>query len=308
MARRKNEALLANAGGEASTMVEEALENSGDNGHGDIDSVQTVHDKILTPGTKENAEFQKRQANVRIGMIRIETPQPQIINVRVKGSTELVTHPFSVKAMRQIEETQMTEKTKVKAPRKPKNPIEEMFWSFHWGMGIPNGFTQTSEKEGWCEGIPTFPLIAIKSAIVDTIKMQQPEYYKKDLQRILFIRGFENLHHAPIEFDPAQMHGRLDYVKLANGNPDIRYRPEFYPWALSFQVEYMPNFWNEKTILDAIQSAGYLNGVGEFRIERGGSFGRFCIDSELTGKADLFERIGRAQPKRLNLAVTKQGS
>ena len=270
--------------------------------------VATTHDKIMTPGTKENEEFSKRQDKLRIGMIQVKSPTPQYLNVRIKGLTELMTHPFSIKALRMMEEKHMTVQTKTKPPRPLKNPVEEMFWSFHWGLGAPKGFKQLSPKEGRCVGIPTVPLVAVKSAIVSTIRMQNPELFKKDLQRILFIRGFEDLSHAPIEFDAAKgLEGRFDYVKVSNGAPDVRYRPEFFPWALSFQIEYMPEFWEEKTILDAIQSAGYLNGIGEYRMEKGGSFGRFCLDEKLTGKADLFKRIGKAKAQKINLGVTKEG-
>ena len=272
-----------------------------------VDETQTTHDKINTPGTKENIEFNARKGKLRIGMIQVKSPIPQYLDVRVNGISELVTHPFSKKAMRQIEETQMTEKTRVKAVRTPKNPVEEMFYAFHWGMGTPK-MVQTGPKEGYCMGIPTFPLIAIKSAMVDTIKMQNPELYKKDLQRILFIRGYEDLDHAPIEFNAKKdMNGRLDYVKLANGSHDIRYRPSFFSWALSFQIEYMPEYWQESTILDAVQGAGYLNGIGEFRMERGGSWGRFQIDNKMTGKANLSKLVGKAKPQKINLAVTKVG-
>lgn len=285
-------------------MTTKTLKKPGNNGK---DAVASVHDKIMTPGTKEHAAFTEKQRQVRIGIINVKSPRPQYLNVRAGGVTELVSHPFSRKAMIQMEEIQMREKTKVKEARKPKNPVEEMFWAFHWGMGIPK-MVQTGEKTGYCVGIPTFKLTAIKSAIIDTLKMQQPELYKKDLQRILFLRGFEDLHHAPIEFNAKTgLNGRLDYVKLANGSHDIRYRPEFFPWAISFQVEYMPEYWSEQTILDAIQNAGYLNGIGEWRMERGGAWGRFAIDPKLTGKKDLLARIGKAKPQRINLAVTKIG-
>jgi len=275
-------------------------------GNGKTDPVKNVHDKILTPGTKENAAFVERQQNLRIGTIRLQAPQPKFLNVRIGGITELIVHPFSIKALRQIEATHMRGPTKMKEPRKAKNPVEEMFWSFHWGMGQPGKIVQKNKTEGYCMGIPTFPLVAVKSAIVDTIRMQNKELFKKDLQRILFIRGFENLHHAPIEFNAATgMEGRFDYVKLANGQPDIRYRPEFYPWALSFQIEYLPEFWDEETILNAIQAAGYLNGLGEYRMERGGSMGRFAIDEKATGDPRLPQKVGKAKKQKINLTVTK---
>lgn len=65
-----------------------------------------------------------------------------------------------------------------------------------------------------------------------------------------------------------------------NKTPDIRTRAIFPTWAATFTVKYVSNLVSQNTIGSLLGAAGFLSGVGDFRGEKGGSFGQFDIANE----------------------------
>jgi hypothetical protein len=60
----------------------------------------------------------------------------------------------------------------------------------------------------------------------------------------------------------------------------LRARPKFDAWACTFTIEFDPVLVPEpKLILDILQDAGGRIGVGDYRPNRGGWFGRFAVRS-----------------------------
>jgi hypothetical protein len=58
----------------------------------------------------------------------------------------------------------------------------------------------------------------------------------------------------------------------------MAYRPKFETWKLEFSLIYDENVLDESQILQAFDNAGKFIGIGGFRPEKGGTFGRFeCI-------------------------------
>ena len=57
----------------------------------------------------------------------------------------------------------------------------------------------------------------------------------------------------------------------------IRRRPMLPKWALSFQLEYDDLEIGEKDIREILDYAGKCVGIGDWRPEKGGSFGRFLV-------------------------------
>jgi hypothetical protein len=53
------------------------------------------------------------------------------------------------------------------------------------------------------------------------------------------------------------------------------YRPKFIKWSLTFNVDYDENVLDKNQIQQSMDNAGLFVGIGGFRPEKGGSFGRF---------------------------------
>jgi hypothetical protein len=81
-------------------------------------------------------------------------------------------------------------------------------------------------------------------------------------------------------------HGTREYeidsrrvVIRATGNAIVRHRPRLDSWKLSFHLEVDAAIFKKDLVLAILQDAGRKVGVGDFRPQRGGSFGRFIVTS-----------------------------
>jgi hypothetical protein len=60
----------------------------------------------------------------------------------------------------------------------------------------------------------------------------------------------------------------------------MRYRPRIDAWGLQFTIQYDESLIpTEQLVRDVLSDAGTKVGIGDFRPERGGAFGRFTISS-----------------------------
>jgi len=57
----------------------------------------------------------------------------------------------------------------------------------------------------------------------------------------------------------------------------IAYRPKFIKWKLEFIISYDQNILDAQQITDSLITAGQYVGLGGFRPEKGGTFGRFEV-------------------------------
>jgi hypothetical protein len=74
-------------------------------------------------------------------------------------------------------------------------------------------------------------------------------------------------------------HMREDVVRLKdiNRTADLRYRAEFSEWELTFTVEYLASAMKTADVINLFNTGGFTSGLGEWRPEKGGEFGRYII-------------------------------
>ena len=63
-----------------------------------------------------------------------------------------------------------------------------------------------------------------------------------------------------------------------SGKRLMRYRPVFDKWAVDVEVTFDPAIIEERQIVDSMRAAGSLIGLGDFRPNKGGHFGRFSVE------------------------------
>ena len=73
---------------------------------------------------------------------------------------------------------------------------------------------------------------------------------------------------------------REDVVRVGMGSTDLRYRPEFKTWAIELTIQYDGEALTPENILNIFQRAGFGVGLGEWRPEKAGEYGRFAIDTD----------------------------
>ena len=191
--------------------------------------------------------------------IIISPPEERILHLTIKGVTGLILHNFGKKARDQIEHMQSDAAKKPRGARDPETEYEASYYRLEDGsFGFP------------CSG---FKKCAIRAAkLVDGITMT-------DCRQMFFV--LPDGRDKTSQMDCVRIHGdaieRTDVVRLKNGSADLRYRPEITNWHTTLRISYDKALTSPEQIASLFLRAGYSVGVGDWRPERDGDFGRFTV-------------------------------
>lgn len=191
------------------------------------------------------------------------------IEITIKGVSPLITHNFDEKSRRQIVEAQM-KKPKVKETR---NPIEDFMRACYWLTPMPEEFTQEAFEKALKEGARFgFPAKGVKESIV------AGAYRNKMTKDKVSLYGAFLIPQELLEIKYEELTMREDYVRIAHGGTDVRYRPEFKNWSMKFKIQYNENTYSLEEIINFINYGGFSCGLGEMRVEKGGNFGSYQVE------------------------------
>ena len=92
----------------------------------------------------------------------------------------------------------------------------------------------------------------------------------------------------PLEYDgPRNIKGLFDSGNFIDTRSVVvmskrlmRNRPVFQNWSLVFEMSYDEKQLEERDLMTAFKEAGKLIGIGDFRPEKGGLFGRYSVKKE----------------------------
>lgn len=174
----------------------------------------------------------------------------QTIEFYVEGLSALIVHAWSDKAIRMIEDKQQK---KAKTAREAKNPQEEYEASFYRNA----------------KGEYAFPASGLKACAVDACTFI-------DGMTKVSARGAFHIIGDMVKID-GKPRMRTDMVRIGMGTADVRYRGEFPEWKAKLQVQFNANVISAEQILNLFDNAGYSVGIGEWRPQKDGSFGRFRV-------------------------------
>lgn len=188
--------------------------------------------------------------------ISVELPVLNIqrIEVTLVGDTPLIMHKWSEKAKKEMLAKQMKKAKLAKEAKDPQRDFEESIYMLK-------------------DGRYGFPVIAFKAAAV-TACTSIGGITKVSARQAFHIDG----EFAVIEGSEPKM--REDMVRVGMGTADIRYRGEFFPWHTTLSIAHNANVMSAEQILNMLNTAGFGVGVGEWRPERDGQYGRFHVANE----------------------------
>ena len=188
--------------------------------------------------------------------------------ITIKGKSSLVVNNFNEKTKQQIIDSQM-KKPKTKELR---NPIEDFMRACYWLTPMPEEFTEESFEKALKEGAKFgFPSKGIKASIVSGAYRNGASKDKVSLYGTFFIPD------EFIEIKYKEILMREDYVRIAHGGTDVRFRPEFKDWTMTFEIEYNENVYSLEQLINFINLGGFSCGLGEMRVEKGGNFGSYEV-------------------------------
>lgn len=190
------------------------------------------------------------------------------VEITIKGTTPLIVNNFNEKSRRQILDAQQ-KKTKEKEIR---NPIEDGMRALYWLTPMPKEFTEESFEQALKEGARFgFPAKGIKASIVSGA------YRNKMTPDKVSLYGAFLIPEELVEIKYEELVIREDYVRIAHGGTDVRFRPEFKGWTMKFKIQYNENSYSLQQIIDFINLGGFSCGLGEMRVEKGGNNGSYTV-------------------------------
>ena len=193
----------------------------------------------------------------------------QYATITVVGDSPLIVHKWSEKAKKEILDKQM-KKAKTKG-HDAKDPVRDFIDSLYWLEGEPVEKTE----EGFAKAIQNgarfgFPSVAFKASAVAA-------GYRSGVTKNLV--SMYGAFHIDGEF--VEINGvpdmREDMCKVGMGVADIRYRGEFKEWSATFQVKYNASAISLEQLVNLFNLGGFACGLGEWRIEKGGSYGAYHV-------------------------------
>ena len=185
------------------------------------------------------------------------------------GDSPLIVHAWSEKAKKEILDKQMkVAKTKMRAIR---NPAADFIDSLYWLSGKPAEYTMEAFEEAVQNGaVFGFPAVAFKAAAVSA-GFRSGVTKNKTVPNSAF---HINADMIPIQGTPVM---REDMVRIGMGAADLRYRGEFKQWSVTLPIRFNSAVFTIEQIINLFNLGGVACGVGEWRPERGGSFGMYHV-------------------------------
>ena len=178
-------------------------------------------------------------------------PRVQTVHIEVVGTAPLICHRWSEKAKKQILDKQTRAASKAKQPKNPDKDFEDSLYPHpDGGYGFPS---------------VAFKAAAVRAGTYSDMKMT-------------FLRGAFHVSGELVRI-AGQPSKREDMVRLQGKTADIRYRGEFKEWSASVPVQVNASVLSVEQIANLFLIAGFAVGVGEWRPERNGQYGRFELGS-----------------------------
>ena len=196
--------------------------------------------------------------------VSIPEPDIRLMKLRIVGTTSLIVHAWSHKAIQMILDKQMGKPHKAKEVRDPNGDYEA---------------SKYVADDGW-EGVPS---VAFKAAIVGACR-QVSGLTMTLAKRLAFIQpdGFSSKQNIELTKIVGKARMRQDMVRIASGTADVRFRAEFSEWSTILQVEFNHQVITAQQLVNLIAIAGYSEGIGEWRPSAPesatGTHGRWKID------------------------------
>ena len=196
----------------------------------------------------------KKQETVEVQEIKIKE-----IEVEVKGLSPLIMHRFSEKAKKQMLDKQM-KKTVKKEVKDPEQDFKDSLYTLDDGT---LGFPADAFKQAMIRGAKQLGLVMVD---MRTGFFVHGEYSSNDDRELVSISG---------DLSP-----REDMVRLNGTTSDIRFRGQVANWTTNLHISYNAGVVSADQIINMLNAAGYGVGVGEWRPEKNGMFGRFTVITE----------------------------
>jgi len=191
--------------------------------------------------------------------LQIKEITPKTLSFWVVGTSPLVQHAWSEKALRQLRMTAAERKKQPKVARDPETEAE--------------GATYRTD-----DGDYGLPMLAFKSSLISAAH-KDLGIEKTLVRKALFLPSKFYSSGLIAKLETPGPFIREDIVRVGMSQTDLRYRPQYDEWRVNVIVEVDSDLLSNQDIVNLVNRAGFSVGIGEWRPEKGGEYGRFEIDA-----------------------------
>lgn len=219
-------------------------------------------------------------------IITINPIKLQKARITIVGDTPIIVHSWSEKAKKEMLAAQQKTK-KAKKAMDIRDPFAEFMDACYWITPEPEEKTPEAFEKALANGAKFgFKTIAIKLAALNACYQAGITSNKTNMKAHFFINAVDGVMHetgeelAVIRYEGAPLL-REDMVRIGGQTKtaDLRYRPAFKNWKIDLNVTLIDTgAYTMESIINAINLGGYMNGIGEWRMEKNGDFGRFHVE------------------------------
>ena len=178
--------------------------------------------------------------------------------------------------------------------KEAKDPLRDWLDSLYWMSKRP------AQAKGLSEALRTarfgFPAVGFKCAMVDacrhcegvTMAMARGAFHVVGeltmTRRCVFLEESGEFKERDKLVELVQVHGTPmmdeEPVRVGMGTADLRYRAMFPQWWVKLTISYNASSIGEAQVLNLLNIAGFAQGLGEWRPEKNGTYGRFHVATE----------------------------
>ena len=216
--------------------------------------------------------------------------------ITLVGDSPLLVHAWSEKAKKAMLDAQQDPDPKKGKGKTKKHDIRDPYDDYvnaaYWLTDKPDVAGKPDDEQhkifmdAWNNGAKFgFPVIAFKKAAVMAVWSAGLITSSAFMKRLFHVHAVNGTHvgssqelaviqtNEPPEFCE-------DMVKVGPSKvADLRYRPAFRNWKTELEIELIDTgTFTLEDIVNAFQMGGFMNGVGEWRIEKDGEFGCFHVE------------------------------
>jgi len=222
-----------------------------------------------------------KQVAVEMQEIKLETMKMKIV-----GTSGIIVHKFSMKAQGEM----LSKQVGVTWPKAPKDPDAQYDMATYWING------DGEQLDGEADLALVYRKKVKEFLAQCTKRLKRLRALKKPLfgfpstgLKACAIRGAKSLGlvmadmkgamFIPREFIEivGKRKMRSDMVRISHNTTDVRFRPEFFPWEMTFDVVYNTGTVTADKVVNMFNAGGFGCGIGEWRPEKGGSHGMFEV-------------------------------
>ena len=216
----------------------------------------------------------KKSAN-EVNEVQIEKLSVGVASVWVKGMTPLIYNAMSAKVRGELLLPKGKKTAAEKATTLKHDPLAEYRASVYRRMGNV-GETRL-----------TFPATAFKNAAIGAVRHLDAGVTMVQMKQLIWVCGdIVSVYGVP------QLHMAVVRSADMNKTPDVRTRAILPEWCCRLKIQFVKPNLTETALARLLEAGGLLNGVGDFRQEKGkGNYGQFEIASEAECR-DIISRGG----------------